>query len=149
MSSPQTALPAKAAAYFKGGYNCAQSILLTMQAHYGIQTPISPQIASAFGGGVGMCGSLCGALTGAIMAIGLQYGTNAPGHEKREKAYALARRFYNRFAKELGSPFCRDLIGYDLTNPRSLEEARAAKVFEEKCSRFVTTAVELLLTLED
>jgi C_GCAxxG_C_C family probable redox protein len=148
MSSPQAALPEKAAAHFKGGYNCAQSILLTMQEHYGIKSRIVPQIASAFGGGVGMCGSLCGALTGAIMALGLHYGTNEPGHEKRAKAYAMAQRFYDRFTNEFGSPFCRDLIGYDLTNPRNLEDARKVGVFETKCPRFVEKAVEILLSLE-
>jgi C_GCAxxG_C_C family probable redox protein len=148
MSSPPPALPEKAAAYFRGGYNCAQSVLLTMLEHYGIQSPLIPKIASAFGGGVGMCGSLCGALTGAVMAISLRHGTNEQGHEKREKAYAVAQRFYEHFTQKLGSPLCRDLIGYDLANSRDLEEARKANIFDEQCARFVKTAVEILLSLE-
>jgi C_GCAxxG_C_C family probable redox protein len=149
MSLNQQPLPEKAAAHFRGGYNCAQSVLLTMQEHYGPQSSIIPKIASAFGGGVGMCGSLCGAIAGAIMAIGLRHGTNEQGIEKREKAYALAQRFYEQFTKEFGSPLCRDLVGYDLTSRRGLEEARKANVFEEKCVRFVKKAVEILLAMEN
>ncbi|MCW4055801.1 MAG: C-GCAxxG-C-C family protein, partial [Candidatus Bathyarchaeota archaeon] len=76
MSHPQQTLPDKAAIYFRGGYNCAQSVLLAMQEHYGTKSDVIPKIASAFGGGVGRCGSVCGALTGAVMTIGMKHGTN-------------------------------------------------------------------------
>lgn len=148
MTRTQPTLPERAAGHFREGYNCAQSVLLAMQEHYGTQSNIIPKIASAFGGGVGRCGSLCGALTGAVMAISLKHGTNEQGMEKREKAYTLAQQFYEQFTKELGSPLCQELIGYDLTNPEELEKARTANVFEEKCSRFVKKAIEILLIME-
>ena len=142
----QSSLPEKAAAYFKHGYNCAQSILLTMQQYYNLPESESiPKIATAFGGGIGRCGSLCGALTGAVMAIGLKHGTNEPILEKRMNAYLLAREFYKQFVKEFGSPFCRELIGYDLTNPEELEKAQASKMFEKKCSKFVARTIEILM----
>ena len=103
---------------------------------------------SAFGGGIGRRGSLCGALTGAVMAIGMKYGTNEPVLEKRMQAYTLAREFYEQFVNEFGTPFCRELIGYDLTKHEELEKARASKVFEEKCPRFVEKAIEILITIE-
>lgn len=138
----------KAANHFKQGYNCAQSILLTMQEYYGTPRNSSiPRIATAFGGGIGRYGSLCGALTGAVMAIGLRYGTNEPILKKREEAYRLARKLYEQFEREFSSPFCRELIGYDLTRPEELERARESKVFDEKCTCFVKKAVEILISL--
>jgi C_GCAxxG_C_C family probable redox protein len=140
----------KAANYFKQDYNCAQSVLLTMQEYYGIpRNKLIPKIATAFGGGIGRRGSLCGALTGAIMAIGLKYGTEKTVLIEKEKAYQIALEFYDRFAKECGSPFCRELIGYDLTDPEELKKLRKSNVRDEKCSHFVRKAVEILINLEE
>jgi len=139
----------KAANHFKQGYNCAQTVLLTMQEYYDIcENKLIPKIATAFGGGIGRCGSLCGALTGAIMAIGLKHGTNKPILEEKEKAYKLAQKFYEQFVKACGSPFCRELIGYDLTDPEELERVRKLNVRDEKCSYFVKKTVEILIGLE-
>jgi C_GCAxxG_C_C family probable redox protein len=139
----------KAVDYFKQDYNCAQSVLLTMQEYYGIRRNwLIPKIATAFGGGIGRRGSLCGALTGAVMAIGLKHGTNKTVLKEKEKAYEIARKLYDQFAKECGSPFCRELIGYDLTDPEDLERLRKSNVRDEKCSHFVKKAVEILIGLE-
>jgi C_GCAxxG_C_C family probable redox protein len=144
-------LSEKAANHFnKQGYNCAQSVLLAMQEYYGIpKSNLIPKIATAFGGGIGRRGSLCGALTGAIIAIGLKHGTNTTTLQEKEKAYNLALKFHDRFAETFGSPFCRELIGYDLTNPQDLRKLRKSNVREQKCSNFVKKAVEILITLEE
>lgn len=137
----------RAATRFLEGYNCAQSVLLTMFEHWKGEDDLIPKIATAFGGGIGRCGSVCGALTGGVMALGIKYGTNKPSLEKRLKAYELAHRFYKQFEKQHGSVLCRELIGYDLSNPEELEKARKAKVFEEKCVNFVRGAIEILAEL--
>jgi len=90
----------------------------------------------------------CGASTGGVIAIGLKYGANTPAVEEREKAYSLALRFYNEFKKECGSVLCRELIGYDLTNPKELEDARNSNVSMNKCVHFVEKAIEILLELK-
>jgi C_GCAxxG_C_C family probable redox protein len=139
----------KAATRFLEGYNCAQSVLLTMFEHWNGENELIPKIATAFGGGIGRCGSVCGALTGGVMALGIKYGTNEPSLEKRLKVYKLAQKFYKRFEKQHGSVLCRELIGYDLSVPEELEEARRARVFEEKCVNFVRKAVETLIELTE
>jgi hypothetical protein len=78
----------------------------------------------------------------------LKHGTDGTVLVEKEKAYEIALKFYNRFAKECGSSFCRELIGYDLTNPKELERLRKSNVREEKCSHFVEKAVEMLIDLE-
>jgi C_GCAxxG_C_C family probable redox protein len=121
-----------------------------MQEYYGIRkNRLIPRIATAFGGGIGRRGSLCGALTGAVMAIGLEHGTNKTVLIEKEKAYQIALKFYDQFVEECGSPFCRELIRYDLTNPEELERMRKSNVREEKCSHFVKKAVEILISLEE
>jgi len=137
----------KAVKRFLEGYNCAQSVLSTVFEHWNGENELIPKIATAFGGGIGRCGSICGALTGGIMAIGIKYGTNEPFLEKRLKAYELAQKLYKRFERQHGSVLCRELIGYDLSNPEELEKARESKVFEEKCVNFVRDVVETLVEL--
>jgi len=138
----------KAVSHFKEGYNCAQSVLLAMQEFWNVKKALEPKVASAFGGGIGRGGSLCGALTGGVIAIGLRYGTNRPVVEEREKAYSLALEFYSRFEKGCGGVFCRDLVGYDLTDSEDLEKARNSNVFMERCVRFIERAVEILIDLK-
>ena len=138
----------QAVSHFEEGYNCAQSVLLTMQKFWNVENPLEPKVGTAFGGGIGRCGSLCGALTGGVIAIGLRYGTNKPVFEEREKAYSLALEFYNRFKKDCGGVLCRDLIGYDLTNPEELENARNSNAFMNKCIHFIEKAIEVLINLK-
>jgi len=139
----------KAATRFLKGYNCAQSVLLTMFEHWNGKNELIPKIATAFGGGIGRCGSICGVLTGGVMALGIRYGTNEPSVENRLKAYELAHKFYKQFERQHGSVLCRELIVYDLSNPEELEKARKAKVFEEKCVNFVKKAVATLVELSE
>ena len=139
----------KAVKRFLEGYNCAQSVLLTIFEFWRGENELIPKIATAFGGGIGRCGSVCGALTGGVLALGIKYGTNEPSLEKRLKAYEQAQKFYKQFEKRHGSVFCRELIGYNFSNPKELEEANKTKVFEEKCATFVRSAVEILLTLSE
>jgi len=133
---------------FLEGYNCAQSVLLTMFEHWNGKSELIPKIATAFGAGIGRCGSICGALTGGVMAIGTKYGTNEPSTEKRLEAYELANKLYKKFEQQNGTIFCRELIGYNLSNPKELEEAWKSKVFETKCVKFVSEVVETLIDLE-
>jgi C_GCAxxG_C_C family probable redox protein len=139
----------KAVAYFLENYNCSQSVLLAMFEHWNGKNDLIPKIATAFGGGMGRCGSVCGALTGGMMALGIRFGTNEPSMEKRTETYELAQRFFRRFEKENDSVLCRELIGYDLSDPKQLEEARERDVFEEKCTVFISKAVEALLELTE
>jgi C_GCAxxG_C_C family probable redox protein len=132
---------------FLRGFNCAQSVMMAMQECWGIEDPVEPKVAAAFGSGIGRQGSLCGALTGGVLAIGIRYGTNVPQSQTRRAAYAHAQEFYRRFQQRCGSVFCRDLLGYDLTDPDELHAARNADAFHTVCIRFVHTAVELLADL--
>lgn len=138
----------KAVKHFRDdGYNCSQSVLLTMFEHWNGKNELVPKVATAFGAGIGGCGSVCGAVTGGLMAIGTRYGTNEPSAQKRSKASELARRFYRQFEKQNGSVMCREVIGFDLSSAEQLKKAQEAGVFKEKCTLFVKKAVEILTAL--
>lgn len=47
----------KAVRHFRDdGYNCSQSVLLTMFEHWNCKNELVPKVATAFGGGIGRCG---------------------------------------------------------------------------------------------
>jgi len=141
----------KAVAYFASGYNCTQSILLTLTGSMSpeVKSDLIPKIGSGFGGGIGLCGCVCGSLTGIIMAVGIKYGSNEPGEEKNLLAYSKANALYRQFEKKHGTVLCRELIKYDLTNPEQVSKARQEGVFEKLCANFVKSAVEDYLEMEN
>jgi C_GCAxxG_C_C family probable redox protein len=150
MSSNQK-LAQKTVQHFESGYNCAQSVLLTLYEHLEPdgKSELVPKIAAGFGGGIGRCGSVCGALTGSIMAVGIKYAPNETGAEKRAEAYANASALYRQFEKQHGTVFCRNLIKYDLSNPQEAAKARQKKAFEKVCNKLIKSAIENFLALEN
>jgi C_GCAxxG_C_C family probable redox protein len=141
-------LAEQAVNHFLEGYNCAQSVLLTMFQDENGKNILVPKIASGFGAGIGRCGSICGALTGGVMVISLRHGTNEPSAEKRLRSYELSAQLYKQFELRHGTVLCRELIHYDLSNPKEREKAHEARVSEEKCSNYIRTVIEILLKLD-
>jgi C_GCAxxG_C_C family probable redox protein len=141
----------KAVTYFQSGYNCTQSVLLTLCGSMSLEvkSDLIPKIGSGFGGGFGLCGCVCGSLTGSIMAIGIKYGSNSPGEESNLIAYGKANALYHQFEKKHGTVLCRELIKYDLTKPEQISKARQEGVFEKLCVNFVKSAVEDYLEMEN
>ncbi len=147
MKSEASKAPQNAVDYHLEGYNCAQSVLLAMFEHWGGKNDLIPKVATAFGGGIGRSGSVCGALAGGVIFIGAKYGTNGSSADERTEAYDIANKFYSQFWARNGSTLCRELIGYNLSDPEEMERARKANVFHEKCSGFVRSAVEILMEI--
>ena len=50
------------------------------------ESKLIPKIRSGFGGGIGLCGSVWGSLVGSIMAVGIKYGSNEAGEEKKRQS---------------------------------------------------------------
>jgi C_GCAxxG_C_C family probable redox protein len=134
----------KAATRFLSGYNCAESVLLTLAEHEGVQSELISKIATPFGGGIARSASICGCVTGAIMAIGLKHG-RMKATDDRLKAYAKATDFINAFEKKFGSITCYELIGCDFKTPEG--QKRFEELHETRCTNFVKGAVEIMLEL--
>ncbi len=91
-----------------------------------------------FGGGMGHTGKTCGAVTGACMVLGLsQKVDRETRRETARKTYELVQEFSRRFEALHGATGCKELIGYDLSLPEELAEARDKGVFTAVCPEFV------------
>ena len=110
-----------------------------------MESEIIPGIASGFGGGLGRRGLVCGALNGGVMAIGLRHGRMRETEDK-DTTYALVLELCRRFEEQHGSALCRELTGYDFTNPEDRQRWSESDG-HEKCSQYVGTAVEILMDL--
>ena len=100
---------------FDSGFNCAESVLLTvseLELHQRM-AGIIPRIATGFGGGIARNGDVCGALSGGVMAIGLVLGRDSP-EASRDPCNVAVDRLYNSFMAKFGSCKCRELVGIDL-----------------------------------
>jgi C_GCAxxG_C_C family probable redox protein len=120
--------------------------LLAVSQQLGIQSEIIPRIATAFGAGIGGGGVICGAVVGSIMGIGLKYGREEPS-QPRDKAYALAREFCQRFEKETGSLSCRELTGIDLSTPEGQQAFYSSDVPIRVCLPAIGAAFRIVTEL--
>jgi len=133
------AISERAANHFEAGFNCAESVLMSLAESIGVGSDLIPKVATPFGGGIGRRGSVCGALTGGVMAIGLKLGrSDVRDTKRREESYEKALELFKRFEKEFGGALCYDLIKLDLTTPEGREKIKAVRL--EKCINFVRAA---------
>jgi len=130
---------------FLSGYDCAESVFLTMAEHQGLKSSLIPKIATPFGGGIARSGSICGCVTGALMHVGLKFG-RMKSTEDIDKAYTVAASFLSAFERKFGSLICYELIGCDFRTPEG--HKRWEQLKESRCANFVKGAVEILLELE-
>jgi len=135
----------KAVFQFKEGHSCSQSIFSTYGPKYGIDEEMALKIACPFGGGMARMGDTCGAVTGALMAIGLKYGRVDPKDEElKEETYRLVNTFVEKFKARNQTIVCRELLGYDISNPQQHDKAEEEGLFETLCPKFVQDAAEIL-----
>jgi C_GCAxxG_C_C family probable redox protein len=129
----------------KEGFNCSQAVLSAYAPQFGLEREMALRVAGAFGGGMGRMGETCGAVTGALMVIGLRYGQAiAEDKQAKEKSYAMAREFADRFKARHGCLDCRDLLGCDIGTPEGMQQAREQQLFATRCSGFIQDAVEIV-----
>ena len=135
----------RAETYFKNGFNCAESVLMTMQKAWNLGD-ITPKPATGFGAGVGGLGSLCGALTGGIIALNLKFGRMKSTDDK-DKPYSMAHQYFKRFEHENGSVMCKEITECDFLNPKDKIRFREDNIFEKKCVKLVKNSIKILLEL--
>ncbi|MDX9946019.1 MAG: C-GCAxxG-C-C family protein [Bacteroidales bacterium] len=137
--------------YFRGHFNCSQSVLTAFGPDYGLSEDESLRIATAFGAGMGRQQHICGAITGALMVLGLRYGKgmNDP-EEKKSDTYLKTRKFFDEFKKLNGSVNCRDLLdGLDINNPEDHKLIEERNLFDIRCEKYVSDAVNILIKLTE
>ncbi len=134
-----------ALARFREGFSCSQSVLSAFAADLGLDPEAALRVAAAFGGGMGRTGGACGAATGGLMALGLKYGaTRGDDKATKEHMYALTREFLARFQARQGATACRDLLGYDISDPQAHQVIREKGLFASVCPQAVAAAAEIV-----
>ena len=128
--------------------NCAQTILSTYCGMFGLDRNLALQLAQGFGAGIARSGRTCGAVSGAYMVIGLanKIPTENP-RQNLENVYELINTFNRKFIEIHSSLLCKDLVGYDLSNPESRAEAYSKSVFTTLCPVFVRDSAKILESL--
>jgi len=131
----------KAKENFANGFNCAESVLISLADEMGIECSCIPKIATGFGGGFGRHGEICGAITGAVMALGLKYGrSDTKDPEAKEKAYATVDGFLKTFKSRFKNVRCIDLTDCDMLTPEGLQKAKDDNVHKNVCTDLVVFA---------
>jgi C_GCAxxG_C_C family probable redox protein len=125
-----------------GNHNCAQTIFSLFAPDLGLDTQTALKISAGFGSGMN-CGETCGAVTGAYMVIGLKSGHTSSVPEEKERTKHLIQQFNSAFLEEHASLKCKNLLGFDVSDPAQRELARDAGVFD-RCPRFLQTAARIL-----
>ncbi|MDD5289334.1 MAG: C-GCAxxG-C-C family protein [Dehalococcoidales bacterium] len=126
-------------------FNCSQSVLSAFCEEFGLDRNLALKVAMGFGGGMGRTGNTCGAVTGAYMVLGLSQKMDAEHpRESTDRTYQLVQEFNKKFKALNGSLLCKELIGYDLSSPEQLAEARSKGVIAVICPKLVSDSVTIM-----
>ena len=137
-----------AAQLLKDGCACSQAVLTVYGESLGLSRKMAMKIAAGFAGGMRL-GATCGAVTGAFMVIGLRYASEpCDTAERRANVYARVVEFTNKFRKLNGSITCRTLLGYDISTPEGMKQAKERNLFKTNCVKMVQDAVAILEEME-
>lgn len=102
----------RAAALFKEGFNCAQSVAAAYHDLYGTDEAFMLRAAASFGGGIGRMRETCGAACGMFLLAGLETGSCTPHDQAGKSAnYAVVQRLAGEFIQRNGALKCADLLG--------------------------------------
>ncbi len=134
----------KALELFSNNFNCSQAVLTAFAPDFGLDEKLALMLGTPFGSGARNA-EMCGAVSGALMVLGLKYGHyQSENNEQKSRAYAIATEYTKRFRERNGSIVCRDLLGYDLTNPDHMTCIKEKNLFGDVCPRMIKSAVEIL-----
>ncbi|MDR0879212.1 MAG: C-GCAxxG-C-C family protein [Clostridioides sp.] len=129
---------------FSQGFDCGQVVLGEMSSKLEIDIETARRMSACFGAGM-FDGDTCGAITAAYMALGLKYGHDKPfdGDSKVENMMKLTQ-FKDEFLHNHNSLICRDLLGYDITNPDDSEKISEKNLLMTFCPKLVVEVIEIL-----
>ncbi len=142
--------------------SCPQCVLAALHEIFEITDPETIKAADALAGGSalstkGTCGALAGGLLAISSIVGRTYKDFSEGEQKR-RVFQYAKKFYDNFVKEYGSPVCQDihkkLFGrtFDLLNQKDYQEFEKAGAHVDKCTSVsgnaARWAAEIILELK-
>lgn len=123
--------------------SCPQCVLSALMETFDVGDPATIKAADALAGGTalsteGTCGALVGGLLAISSLVGRSYVDFKDGKKKR-RVFKYAKKLYDRFVEEYGSPVCKDVQkkifgrSFDLLDPKESEEFEKAGAHVDKC----------------
>jgi C_GCAxxG_C_C family probable redox protein len=123
--------------------SCPQCVLAALHETLSVGDPATIQAADAMAGGTALSTEgTCGALVGGLLAIGSVVGRSykdfSDGEHKR-RVFQYAKKLYDKFIEEYGSPRCKDVQkkifgrSFNLLDPKDYEEFEKAGGHVDKC----------------
>lgn len=138
-------LEQKAIYSFRGGKNCAQSVLSTYAERFKIETELAISLTSGFGAGMGRLQETCGAVTGAFMVIGLH---NSKMHRDnsslKEVSMLMIQEFTQKFVEKNGTINCKSLIKCDLNTDEGQKYFADNKIADTICSKCISDSIRII-----
>ena len=132
---------------FKSGIDCGQVIVGAISEEIGADVETCVKIASGFGGGM-FEADMCGAYIGGIMAVGLKYGHCKEGDdESKVNLIKKVFEFKEEYKKICDKKICKDILKYDLTNPKDSEIIAEKNLLFTVCPKLVVDVIEIVKNL--
>ena len=94
--------------FFREGYNCAQAVAAAFDDVTGYDRETLLKASCAFGGGFAGSRNICGAVSAMGIVTGLAKADGSPAAKRA--VYPLVQDLNARFASQLGSIVCADLL---------------------------------------
>lgn len=123
--------------------SCPQCVLATLHEILNIGDPATIQAADALAGGCALSTQgTCGALSGGLLAIGSIVGRTYEDFSKgeyRRRVFQYAKKLYDKFIEEYGSPLCKDVQrkifgrSFSLLDAKDYAEFEKAGAHVDKC----------------
>lgn len=143
--------------------SCPQCVLAALHETLGIGDRKTIQSVDSMAGGTALSTmGTCGALVGGLLAIGSVVGRtyeDFKAGERKRRVFQYAKKFYDKFIEEYGSPVCRDihkkLFGrtFNLLDPKDYAEFDKAGAHVDKCTSVsgnaARWAAEIILELKN
>ena len=134
-----------AIAYFKDGYNCAQSVVMAYADEMGLTTAQAEALAGGFGGGIGGLRDKCGAFSGMVIVAGGLRGYDKNNAQSKTEFYAFIRALADKFTDRVGNLNCADILRSVNVLVKEDPSPRSEKYYATRpCVRIVEIACEIL-----
>ena len=131
--------------YFKSGYNCAQSVVLSFKDDLCFDENMALEMSVGFGGGMGRLQEKCGAVTGAFMVMGLYSSKlHQDNISRKNHSYAMIQQFDPKFKSIHHTTQCSELLKCDLRSDEGHAFAVENKLFENVCEKCITDAIGIV-----
>lgn len=122
--------------------SCSQAVFAAFAPSAGLDGRLAMNLAAGFGGGM-HAGATCGAATGAVLALGVLFGGEDSGVD-RKRVMDAVESFLERFRQQVGALDCPDIIGCDVRTEEGRAFSREHGLRETRCHAAVRTAAEIV-----